>query len=266
MDEPAVDIKVDVTQVKELEIPWGTFPASYPSSDFRVYVRPEAHDHMLQHSQTNTSIELCGMLIGEVLKDDFGPFVIVDEMVEGEHADGSSAGVTFTQDTWAHIFRELDVNHPGKRIIGWYHTHPVFGIFLSSMDTFIHGNFFNLPWQIAYVVDPLARTEGIFEWRNGRTAPSAPYWVGDVPKVGNQERVSQSTRNGHDHDRGRLAGESDEQTNMLEEPRRSSAQPWITYTAWHVIQITLLLLILLMVLSEGQLEEFIKKLFLLWST
>ena len=58
-------------------------------------------------------------------------------------------------------------------MIGWYHTHPGFGIFLSDMDVFICDNFFNLPWQVAFVYDPLGGDEGNFVWRAGQAEPRA---------------------------------------------------------------------------------------------
>ena len=51
----------------------------------------------------------------------------------------------------------MDAEHSEERIVGWYHTHPGFGIFLSGMDLFIQDHFFNLPWQVAFVYDPLRR-------------------------------------------------------------------------------------------------------------
>ena len=49
--------------------------------------------------------------------------------------------------------------------MGWYHTHPDFGVFLSSHDLFIHRHFFGQPLQVAYVVDPIRQTRGFFQWR-----------------------------------------------------------------------------------------------------
>lgn len=259
MNSPASEVRVDVTQVKEQEIPQGQFPVPYPQSDFRVYICPNAHEHILKHASTNTSIELCGMLIGEVLKDNFGPFVVVSEMIEGEHADGSSAGVTFTQETWAHIYRELDSRNEEKRIVGWYHTHPGFGIFLSSMDQFIHRNFFNLPWHVAYVIDPLAGTEGIFEWRNDQTVPSAPYWVGEIPMVGPQASVSDKalaaqrerqpvSTEGQDEQNDGPGGQSD---SARERPRAD--------TVLHMIQVALLLVLLFMALFKERTVEMLER-------
>jgi hypothetical protein len=62
----------------------------------------------------------------------------------------------------------MDRDYPDKRILGWYHTHPGFGIFLSDMDVFIQENFFPEPWQAAFVYDPKAKEEGIFLWKQGK--------------------------------------------------------------------------------------------------
>ena len=248
------DVKIDVSQIKELPIPRGEFPVPYPRSAFRVYIRPEAHLHMLAHSKTNTSIELCGVLIGEVMRDDYGPFVVVTEMIEGEHAEGSTAGVTFTQDTWAHVFRQLDGQYSGQRVVGWYHTHPGFGIFLSSMDMFIQTHFFNLPWQVAFVVDPLADMEGMFEWRNGDIAPSSPYWVGEQPFVGshrqrNSRRAAKAPEDSSANEDGPTAGAADK-------PERRAQ---LSYVAWHAVQLLLLVALLVMVLSRGRIERFVEQ-------
>jgi hypothetical protein len=69
-------------------------------------------------------------------------------------------------------------------IVGWYHTHPTFGIFLSDRDRFIQEHFFSGPGQIAYVVDPVNKTEGVFFWREGKPQPCPHYWVGDRIEVG----------------------------------------------------------------------------------
>ena len=49
-------------------------------------------------------------------------------------------------------------------MVGWYHTHPDWGVFLSGMDMFICDNFFNKPLDVAYVIDPCRGDRGMFQW------------------------------------------------------------------------------------------------------
>jgi hypothetical protein len=52
-------------------------------------------------------------------------------------------------------------------MVGWYHTHPDWGVFLSGMDLFICEHFFNKPLDVALVVDPCRQDRGWFQWTMG---------------------------------------------------------------------------------------------------
>jgi proteasome lid subunit RPN8/RPN11 len=83
-------------------------------------------------------------------------------------ATKTAASVTFTHDAWSDAHAFLDSLPDSSSIVGWYHSHPGFGIFLSEHDLFIHRNFFRRADQFALVVDPHAQMEGIFGWVGGR--------------------------------------------------------------------------------------------------
>lgn len=117
-----------------------------------------------QHARASSATEICGVLIGQ----DKDQRIEVTASIEGENADQAGAHVTFTQETWEHIYAVKDKKYPSERIVGWYHSHPGFGIFLSEHDTFIHKHFFSSPGQVAWVFDPHSDEEGCFGWVNGR--------------------------------------------------------------------------------------------------
>lgn len=143
-----------------------------------VHIRLDAavRQQMIEYALTNTSCELGGMLIGTV-KDGSPPVVAVEAMIPARYTDAVHASITFTHATWQDIHAVKDRMYPQKKIIGWFHTHPGFGIFLSSYDMHIHRNFFNIDWQIAYVVDPRAGTEGFFRWEHGAVQKTSDYEI-----------------------------------------------------------------------------------------
>jgi proteasome lid subunit RPN8/RPN11 len=136
-------------------------------------------DAIERHALRDTSVELGGILLGkECLDDQTGlPFVWVTESLEAKHYENTQASFTYTHDSWEEITRQRDALHPELDIVGWYHTHPDFGIFLSGHDLFIHRNFFAQPLQVAYVVDPIRQTRGFFQWRDGGVAQVGGYFV-----------------------------------------------------------------------------------------
>ena len=150
---------------------------------FQVIVRQSALNRLYRHGHSHTSQEICGVLVGDVYTDATGPYLHVEAVIEGDHASGGAAQVTFTADTWTHVQGVMDRDYPQRRMVGWYHTHPGFGIFLSDMDLFLHGNFFNLPWQVAFVYDPLGGDEGLFVWQLGQTVRTAFLTEEDEPST-----------------------------------------------------------------------------------
>lgn len=152
---------------------WACLAYEVPgSTDLPIFLDFRTADAIERHALRDTSVELGGILLGkECLDDQTGePFVWVTNALEARHYENTQASFTYTHDSWEEISRERDATHPDLDIVGWYHTHPDFGIFLSGHDLFIHHHFFAQPLQVAYVVDPIRQTRGFFQWRDGQMA------------------------------------------------------------------------------------------------
>jgi proteasome lid subunit RPN8/RPN11 len=148
-------------------------------ADLPIFLDLRAADAIERHALSDTSVELGGILLGkECLDEGTGqPFVWITQWLEAKHYANTQASFTYTHDTWEEITRERDLRYPDSDIVGWYHTHPSFGIFLSHHDLFIHQNFFSRPLQVAYVVDPINQTRGFFHWRDGRMEQVTGYYL-----------------------------------------------------------------------------------------
>ncbi len=130
----------------------------------RVSIEGEVLRQIRQHARSNSKTEVCGVLIGA----ENGSGVSISARIPGLNAAQAGTYVTFTQDTWEHIYKIKDKEYPDERIVGWYHSHPGFGVFLSDHDTFIHKNFFSSALQVAWVYDPHSDEEGCFGWAGER--------------------------------------------------------------------------------------------------
>ena len=149
---------------------WATLAYGTPGpDDLPIFLSHATADRIERHALSDVSVELGGILLGrECIDEETGqPFVWVFEMLEAKHYENTQASFTYTHDSWGEITRERDETHPDLDIVGWYHTHPDFGIFLSGHDVFIQKHFFSQPLQVAYVVDPIRQTRGFFRWIDG---------------------------------------------------------------------------------------------------
>ena len=153
---------------------------------FQVVIQKDVQQAIHAHGKSILDMEICGLLVGGVFHDDRGPWLHITGSIEGRHATHHAAQVTFTAATWDYAHEVLERDFPGQRIVGWYHTHPDFGVFLSGMDLFIQENFFNLQWQVALVYDPVQGDEGFFVWKGGKSGREphivhAGGWTDDTP-------------------------------------------------------------------------------------
>ena len=168
--------KIDASKCIDKEFPGGD--AVVEAGELRVSIGRRAYDEIRKHAAEETDREICGVLLGDLCKDATGPYLHITEIIRGEHTASQGAQVTITHETWNHFHKVKDSKFADKQYLGWYHSHPDFGIFLSSMDLFIHENFFSAPHQVALVVDPLRREEGVFVWRDGKAERAGRFWVG----------------------------------------------------------------------------------------
>ena len=182
----------DVRQLRRQDLPERSFPGGR-DQDFRIYFAPEVHKELWKHAEEDTSVEICGVLVGRWGSDSDGPFVAISASIRGDAAESKFAEVTFTHETWAKINAQMDTRFADSSIVGWYHTHPDFGIFLSDRDRFIQEHFFSGPGQVAHVIDPIRHIEGVFIWKDGKPTLGRHFWVGDQvllgPSQGSEERT-----------------------------------------------------------------------------
>lgn len=144
-----------------------------------IYILQSVYKEIHRFTQNKTTNESGGMLVGTILEEFGKTNIIISGFVEAKHCEATPTTLTFTHETWEYVHKEIEKKHPGKKIVGWIHTHPDFGIFLSEYDKFIHQNFFNEDYQVAYVVDPIQEIEGFYFWINGKIEKCRGFYIYD---------------------------------------------------------------------------------------
>jgi proteasome lid subunit RPN8/RPN11 len=128
-----------------------------------IYVFEDVLGQMLGHFEQDLYREQGGFLLGGLHRDR-REYVEVRGFLPASAVESRRTSLTFTHATWAAMNRRAEQEFPGELVLGWVHTHPGLGVFLSSYDLFIHRHFFSQPWQIALVIDPRADQLGFFQW------------------------------------------------------------------------------------------------------
>lgn len=149
------------------------------SDDLHIFLRENTLREIVAHAKSNPRCELGGVLPGSFYQWRGRLWIEIDGYIRAEHYVHTAASFRFTADSWSGILKEKLRRFEDKPLVGWQHTHPGYGVFLSGLDMFIQEHFFNLPHQVALVVDPKADTLGFFQWKRGRVTSCGFFFVLD---------------------------------------------------------------------------------------
>lgn len=186
-DTPATDADSIRVYTPEVQVEWRAKKLPLTNSDvwvcriredFLVCLHNRAKRQILEHATETIRREVGGALIGATYHSGKFKFIEITAAIRGNFTRGNAARLTFTADTWAEIIRIAETEFKDQRIVGWYHTHPNWGVFLSDLDLDIQNNFFDQPDQVALVIDPI-RKEGRFFYgtqkNNGKVQESETF-------------------------------------------------------------------------------------------
>jgi proteasome lid subunit RPN8/RPN11 len=187
LEESAPEVRLRPDQDRHFAV----VPCHHPEeADLPIFVDVDVMCDIEQHALTNTHVELGGVLLGGQFHDDQGnPFVLITDSLRAEHYEATKGSFKFTHETWEAITRQRDEFSDDLQMVGWYHTHPDWGVFLSTMDMFICDHFFNRLLDVALVVDPCRDDRGWFQWT--RDSPDRVRRTGGFYLIGSRFREAE---------------------------------------------------------------------------
>ena len=129
-----------------------------PDTAEQIYISSLALLKMLKHARSGVPLEVMGLMLGEFVDDYSIKVIDVFAMPQS----GTSVSVESVDPVYQQEM--LDMLKQTKRsemVVGWYHSHPSFGCWLSSVDINTQQSFEQLhPRCVAVVVDPIQSVRG----------------------------------------------------------------------------------------------------------
>ena len=157
---------------------WG----SPENSKVAIYIDKQAYDDIHRHGAANPQREVVGILLGNVSEDSTGKYrVDIVGIVKSESAPGNQTQAQFTHEVWLQLVESAQRNYPNQKVVGWYHTHPGFGAFMSDDDINSHRVAFSHPWHVAAVCDPIKNELCFFGWDGSEIKAIKGFYTYEVP-------------------------------------------------------------------------------------
>jgi len=178
-DTQAVSKCPDFLQTNQLpEIPEKEFPFK-KKPDIRIHFEKPVFDEIWSYAEENVAVELAGLLVGRVMKDFSGAYLLVENFYRLTACRNEGVQIVFPHDLFKSFEEDLNSKFPGKKILGWSVSHPGMGPYPTKEDEAIHRKHFSLPFQVIFIVDPNNGEEGLFAWVEGKLKSLSECWVGN---------------------------------------------------------------------------------------
>lgn len=139
-----------------------------------IFVEREAEIQLIHHLSIDPYNETGGVFVGQAYfcKETNTHYTEIIGSIAAPHTIGNRVHFQLTAESWPDIFKNHKQNYPTTTILGWYHSHPGHGVFLSGTDLNTQRSTFNKVWQISTVYDTLHKDIGYFYGADGtRTSP-----------------------------------------------------------------------------------------------
>ncbi|MFA5312519.1 MAG: Mov34/MPN/PAD-1 family protein [Methanomassiliicoccales archaeon] len=146
---------------------------------FELYVSRTAEERIRNHalSKKDEMTEVMGFLLGSVYEDGGRTYALVRDVATTD-LDATSVSVKFDREGFERLFESMDDSCFNYVIVGWYHSHPGHGCFLSQTDVDTQAKMFSGPYHSALVIDPVNIEIAAFRLKEGAVEerPFAIYW------------------------------------------------------------------------------------------
>jgi hypothetical protein len=189
LEEPTVALPEKCLDDFEVEEVVGVKP---PPESVQIVITRSALNAVQKIARNGAKVEEGGVLVGNVftVPSSSAHLVEISAQIFAEEARGTEFELRYTFESWQKRTAELKENFPGRRVVGWYHTHllkakvfdeehqqmSVTEHFFSSSDHFMHRQFFPEKWYVAMVLNPVGEA-AFFQWDGNEIARAKGFYV-----------------------------------------------------------------------------------------
>ena len=129
-----------------------------------VYIRKDALRAILKQSRNAAPKETIGFMVGHVRRCNEKACAVVERAITSDD-DSTETSAKFKTESLGKIAAGIG---DGEIIVGWYHSHPGYGCFMSDRDIKTQTESFLEDYHTALVVDPVENKIAFYRVQGGR--------------------------------------------------------------------------------------------------
>ena len=128
-----------------------------------VYMAQAALEKAQTHfsAEAKKGLEAMGLLLGEANSFNGRKYSFITDYITSKN-EATSVTVRFSENAFSNLAAQLSAVK-SKFVVGWAHSHPNYGCFLSHTDLSTQKKYFSEDYNIALVIDPVRGEKKFFK-------------------------------------------------------------------------------------------------------
>ncbi|NLK97324.1 MAG: LysM peptidoglycan-binding domain-containing protein [Epulopiscium sp.] len=142
----------------------------------QVYLEDYVYTYLYQYAKLNRGEEKGAALVGYYTEEFGEKMAIISGAIQFKHSL-SEDRVLLTDEVMNEVRAKLNKYFPDCELMGWMHTQPGYGIFLTTQDIRLQKQFFGKPYQTLMIIDPIENIEAFFLWDKEEVRSAEGYYI-----------------------------------------------------------------------------------------
>ena len=109
------------------------------------------HTYLYQYSRSSVNGEKLAVLMGQSIVINGQNTIFISGVIQARFTEKIKGVETITNQSWKYISEDMEKYFPNLSVVGWMHSRPSFGAFVTSMDEEYHKKLFSDPNQVLFV-------------------------------------------------------------------------------------------------------------------
>jgi len=143
----------------------------------KIYLEDYVYTYLYKYAKFYRGEERAAALIGTFMEDSGQMCAVISGAVQIPPETKGETGELFLETHLEEIQKQMEKYFPDKELMGWMHTQPGYGIFLTTQDLLIQKKYFKEAFQTLMIIDPIEDMDAFFAWEREELRSVKGYYL-----------------------------------------------------------------------------------------
>lgn len=142
----------------------------------KIYLEDYVYTYLYQYAKLNRGEEKGAVLVGYYTEELGDKMAMISGAIQFKSSLAEER-THITEEVMNEVRAKLNKYFPDCELMGWMHTQPGYGIFLTTQDIRLQKEFFGKPYQTLMIIDPIENMEAFFLWDKEEVRSVEGYYI-----------------------------------------------------------------------------------------